>query len=155
MVRGVPPPFSLTLFLMFKKKFHGFLHGSCILVRELYSGKGAVFLQGSCILVRGLYSCKGAVFLQGSCILARELYSCKGAVFLQGSCILATNSDFVILIQRQAYDIDHRNLNYIRLENVSMKYSPVVFLHNSKSIGLRLVKFSDFSYIHIKPPLQA
>jgi len=24
---------------------------------------------------------------------------------------------------------------------------PVVFLHNSKSIGLRLLKFSDFSYI--------
>ena len=26
---------------------------------------------------------------------------------------------------------------------------PVVFLHNSKSIGLRLLEFSDFSYIHI------
>ena len=24
---------------------------------------------------------------------------------------------------------------------------PVVFLHNSKSMGLRLLKFSDFSYI--------
>ena len=24
---------------------------------------------------------------------------------------------------------------------------PVVFLHNSKSIGLRLLKFSDFAYI--------
>ena len=30
---------------------------------------------------------------------------------------------------------------------------PVVFLHNSKSIGLRLLKFSDFSYIPKAIPL--
>ena len=30
---------------------------------------------------------------------------------------------------------------------------PVVFLHNSKSIGLRLMKFSDFSYIPKALPL--
>ena len=30
---------------------------------------------------------------------------------------------------------------------------PVVFLHNSKSIGLRLLKFSDFSYIPKALPL--
>ena len=36
---------------------------------------------------------------------------------------------------------------------VKMTPSPVVFLHNSKSIGLRLLKFSDFSYIPIALPL--
>jgi len=30
---------------------------------------------------------------------------------------------------------------------------PVVFLHNSKSIGLRLLKFSDFSYLPKALPL--
>ena len=30
---------------------------------------------------------------------------------------------------------------------------PVVFLHDSKSIGLRLLKFSDFSYIPKALPL--
>ena len=30
---------------------------------------------------------------------------------------------------------------------------PVVYLHNSKSIGLRLLKFSDFSYIPKALPL--
>ena len=30
---------------------------------------------------------------------------------------------------------------------------PVVFLHNSKSIGLRRLKFSDFSYIPKALPL--
>ena len=30
---------------------------------------------------------------------------------------------------------------------------PVVFLHNSKSVGLRLLKFSDFSYIPKALPL--
>ena len=36
---------------------------------------------------------------------------------------------------------------------VNLTPPPVVFLHNSKSIGLRLLKFSDFSYIPKALPL--